>query len=251
LRAVRMSRGLRQSDVATRAGTSRSTVSRLECGRPEGVTIGTIRSISRAVGMPPLATMGWRGPEVDRLLDEAHSAMVEGLLEALTIRGWATVPEYSFSHFGERGSVDVLAWNEAARALLIVEVKTRVWDLQAMLASLDRKRRLVPELAAGTVGWRPLFIGVVLVLNDGSSSRAVVAKRAATFRAVLPDRQLVVRNWLDRPEGHLRGIWFLHNDRVESARLRMRPKRSRVRARRAGDRQETATTGQTASDSDE
>ena len=54
--------------------------------------------------------------------------------------------EYTFNHYGERGSVDVVAYHAGHRALLIVEVKTRLTDLQAFLASFGRKLRVVPAL---------------------------------------------------------------------------------------------------------
>jgi hypothetical protein len=179
--------------------------------------------------MPPLVSVGWRGPEVERLLDEAHSALVESVVAVLASGGWQTMPEFSFNHFGERGSVDVLAWHEGRRALLIVEVKTRLWDLQAMLSALDRKRRILPGLVRAAFGHAGR-VGVVLVLPEGSSSRAVVARREATFDAALPDRKIAVRNWLDRPDRDLRGIWFFHDSRAVTTRGE--PPTSRSAARR-------------------
>jgi transcriptional regulator with XRE-family HTH domain len=231
LRAVRLSRGLRQEDVAARIGFSRSAVSRLEGGRFDGVPVATLRAISRALSMPPILTLGWRGPEVDRLLDETHSAMVEAVAAELSALGWRVLPEHSFSEFGERGAVDILAWHGQFMALLVIETKARIWNLQETLAVLDRKRRLARVLASRDFGWQPVCVGTFLVMPERRANRALVERRAATFASALPARQLEVRAWLQRPDRDLRGIWFLHNSHVVHVLQRAPAKRRRARAR--------------------
>ena len=228
---VRVARNLRQVDVAAGAGVSRQTVSRLERGLLDGMTVGSLRAISRAMGMPSIVSLGWRSPEVDRLRDRLHAAMVEQVASVLVPLGWQIVPEHSFNHYGERGSTDILAWRAASGALLVVETKTRLWDIQEMLVTLDRKRRLLPGLAARELGWRARVVGVVLVLPEMSTHRHVVDRHAATFGAALPQRQLEVRSWLMGPLGDLRGIWFLpishHDDIGQRSRRRRASKRLR------------------------
>jgi hypothetical protein len=63
----------------------------------------------------------WRGGEIDRLLDEGHAAIVGWLVTVLTDLGWQTRTEVSYSEFGERGSIDILAWHAESRILLVVE----------------------------------------------------------------------------------------------------------------------------------
>ena len=50
--------------------------------------------------------------------------------------GWEVHPEATFNVFGERGSIDILAFHPRYGALLIVEVKSAVPDMQSMLADL-------------------------------------------------------------------------------------------------------------------
>jgi transcriptional regulator with XRE-family HTH domain len=219
-------------DVAGRAGVGCETVSRLERGELEGMTVATLRAISRALRMPPIVSLGWRHPEIDQLRDKRHAAMVEAVVAELQGKGWEAAPEHSFSHFGERGAVDTLGWHAESRTLLVVEVKTRIWDVQDTLSTLDRKRRLIPVLASGDRGWNAASVGVLLVLPEGSSHRHLVERHAATFRAVLPRRQLEVRHWLARPSGGLRGIWFLpisHHTGLGQGRVRVRLSRSPIR----------------------
>ena len=225
VQSLRLSRNLSQEDVADRAGVSRGTISRLERGIVDCMTVGVIRAISGAMSMPSIVTLGWRAPELERLRDRLHASMVEEVAATLGPVGWEVVPEYSFNHFGERGSADLLAWRAASQALLIVETKTRLWDLQAMLNSLDRKRRLLTEVCARDRGWQPRAVGVVLVMPDMSTHRHVVERHADTFRAALPQRQVEVRHWLAEPLGDLRGLWFLpiaHQDDIGQRSRRLR-----------------------------
>lgn len=224
--AVRLVKNLRQIDVAARAGVSPATIHRLEHGRLEGMTVGTLRAVSRAMELPAIVRLGLPGPEVDRLLDRTHAAMVERVGAELETFGWQVTPEYSFGHFGERGSVDVLAWHAAARTLLGVETKSRIYDLQDTLSTLDRKRRLLPRLVRDSFGWQPERIGVLLVMPETRSHRRLVERHAVTFRSAFPDRQIEVRHWLEQPSRDLRGLWFLNNLHEAKVMQRSRPKRS-------------------------
>nr|WP_169514743.1 helix-turn-helix transcriptional regulator [Actinomadura atramentaria] len=53
VRLAREHRALRQADVAARAGMSRSTLSRVETGRHQGVDVARLRVVADAIGMPP------------------------------------------------------------------------------------------------------------------------------------------------------------------------------------------------------
>lgn len=125
--------------------------------------------------------------------------MVESVITCIPVDAWEVVPEYTFSHYRESGSVDVLAWNRESRALLLVEVKTELDDLQNTLSVLDRKARLVPALVATERGWLADVVGVVLVAPDVTSFRESVAKHRATFAASFPRRTVEVKRWLAAP----------------------------------------------------
>ena len=211
IRRSRERRGLRQVDVAAAAGVSRQCVSRLECGHLDSFGVRTVRAIAAAVGVDlPFAARG-RGVQLDQLVDEEHSAMVDSVVATLTIAGWETMVEFSFNDFGDRGSVDVLAWHARRRALLVIEVKSRLANLQETCRALDTKARVVPRLASLARGWRPVVVGVVLVMQESSRERAAVARRAAIFASGFPARTVEIRVWLRDPHVPLRGLWFLRN----------------------------------------
>jgi transcriptional regulator with XRE-family HTH domain len=186
VRDVRVSRGRTQEELAVAAGVSRPTISRLERGLIDGLTVRSLRAISRGLRMSSIVSLGWRAPEVDRLKDRMHAALVEQVTSTLGGLGWEARPEYSFSQFGERGSVDILARHATTSATLVIEVKTRLWDIQNLLSTMDRKRRLVPGLAAHELGWPAGVTGLLLVLPEMSTHRHVVTRHCATFQACLP-----------------------------------------------------------------
>ena len=221
IRAVRIRRGLRQSDVADVAGVSQAIVSAVENGDLERTSLHLVRRVAGALGVSlPLAPR-WRGAELPKLLDERHALMVREVVRRLTAIGWQALPEHTFNQRGEQGSIDVLAWHPPTRALLSVEVKTKLADLQDLLSKMDRKRRLAPTLG-WELGWSPLVVGSVLGRFD------------PIFAAALPAPTTEVHRWLRQPDRDLRGIWFLLNfapgdaKRRPGGSMRVRPRRPAI-----------------------
>src|SRR4051812_12842431 len=108
---VRQRNRLRLVDLASRAGLSRSTASRVERGEWAGVTYGSIAAIAEALGVKLSVVASWQGAALDRVLDEGHARLVGLVAARLERRGWETHIEVSYSIFGERGSIDILAWH--------------------------------------------------------------------------------------------------------------------------------------------
>ena len=108
-RALRHRLGWRQADVAKRAGVSAGVVSLVECGRLERVSLAKLRSIAQALDADFVIQLRWRGGDLDRLLDEGHATMVGVVAKLLKSSGWLVRVEVSYSVYGERGSIDVLA----------------------------------------------------------------------------------------------------------------------------------------------
>jgi len=210
VRAERRRLGLRQADLAVMAHVSTSTVSRVENGLVSGLTVATVRAVAAVVGIQvPLAPRSLRGASIERQLDWRHAALVETVVSRLATSGWETVVEYSFNHFGDRGSVDVLGWRPEERALLVIEVKSDLRNLQEALHSLDIKCRVVPPLLRAERGWPASAVGVVMVMSDLRVERQRVERHSSIFEAALPSRTVDVKRWLERPVGAIRGLWFL------------------------------------------
>ena len=121
---------------------SATQVGRIERGESRRLPADTFDRVAQAAGASLDLALRWKGEALDRLLDEDHARLVELVVLKLKSLGWDVAVEVSFSRFGERGSIDVLAFHPARRALLVTEVKSVTPDMQAMLGGLDRKGRL-------------------------------------------------------------------------------------------------------------
>jgi hypothetical protein len=55
------------------------------------------------------------------------------------------------------------------------------------------------------------------VLPEQSALRRTIDRHAETMRALYPARGREVREWLRRPSGPLRCLWFLSNGRTTSS----------------------------------
>jgi hypothetical protein len=135
-----------------------------------------------------------------------------------------TAVEVSFNIRGERGAIDILAFHPATRALVVIEVKSVVPDIQAMLLILDRKVRLARAIARER-GWDAATVSVLLVLPDDRTARRRLAAVAATIGTVLPTGNVAIRRWLKAPENAIGGVWFVAD--VTRANTRHRVARGR------------------------
>jgi transcriptional regulator with XRE-family HTH domain len=207
--AVRRHLRLRQADVGHEAGVDQKIVSLLERGKFARVSVDRFRRVCAVLQIEPVLELRWRGGQGDRLIDRDHARIVEAVIADLRRLGWEITPEFTFNVYGERGSVDILAWHPGKRVLLLVEVKTRLTDLQRFLMSMSKKLRLAPGVVAEERGWNRVALGHLVVVLDSRANRATVASHEATFAATFPARTARVRAWLRSPVGDLAGVWFL------------------------------------------
>ena len=231
-RAIRLELNLRQVDVAARSGVSQQTVSDLECGRFGGLSLDTYCRIAEVLDAEVPLSPRWRGPKLDRILDRRHADLQNRVAELLARLGWVVRTEFSFNHYGDRGSVDVLAWRPADRALLLAEIKTEITSLEETLRVMDMKHRVVPPLARRQLAWDPISVASALVIPASSTHRAMLERHAAAVSASLPSGTWDVRHWLARPSGEMRGVWFLQNTSQGGAKSKLPPLR-RVRLKAA------------------
>jgi transcriptional regulator with XRE-family HTH domain len=219
VRMRRIRKGWRQQDLAEAAGVTRTDVSRVERGRIDRLAFWKVKAVAAPleIGVELLAKSC--GAELDRLVSSRHSAMAELVLRWLAGLMWAARPEVSFSVYGERGVVDIVAWNAERRVLLIIELKTEIVDVGELAATLDRKARLAHRIAATLgLGWKPEVTGVCLLVAGTMTNRRAVRAHGATFGALLPDDGRSVLRWLKDPSWPLRGLPFVSD--VRSGRVR-------------------------------
>lgn len=200
-RAVRLRRRWRQADVAARAGVSNSLVSLVERGHITSLSLATLRRVGAVLDVRLDVVARWRGGELDRLVNARHSGLHESVATFLAgLPDWQFAPEVSFSVFGERGVIDILAWHAPSRTLLVIELKTDIVDVQELVATLDRKRRLAVGIARER-GWRAALVGCwVIVTKDRTIQRRITTHRHM-LRAAFPHDGHAMRAWLRSPAG--------------------------------------------------
>ena len=232
LRAVRQRKRLRQVDVAGRAGTSQTMVARIERGAMANVPYGMLHRVALALDARLDVRVRWQGGDFDRLISARHAGMHEVMARWFAgLAGWSAKPEVSFSVYGERGVIDIAGWHVAARHLLIVELKTELVDLNELLATLDRKRRL-GSVVARDRGLQPAAVSTWVVLADSRTNRRAVASHAAVLRSKLPIDGRKMRAWLDHPTEGVDALSFLPSTHQMNGRRDLAPVR-RVTARPA------------------
>lgn len=219
-RALRQRRHWTQQQLARKAGVSRSVIWRIERGRADRVAVHTLVRVAAALEARIGVRLLWQGEGLDRLLDAGHARLVDRVLQILTSTEWKVATEVSFNIRGERGSIDILAFHPETGSLLVIEVKSVVPDLQAMLYGLDRKGRLASEIARER-GWDARTVTRLLVLSDERTARRRVDTHAATFETALPARTVEVRRWIRRPEGTRDGVMFVSDARQTGTRHRV------------------------------
>lgn len=173
-------------------------VSRIERGQIETVTVGSLHRIAGALNASLLVELRWHGEQLDRLMDAEHAKLQETVVGQVRRWEWLVEVEVSFNWYGDRGRCDAVAFPPPTGTLLMVEVKTRLGDVQDMLGRLDIKARLGPQIAR-QLGW-PVPVRVVpcLVIADGRTARRIVASHAELF-ARFTLRGRAARQWLAEP----------------------------------------------------
>jgi transcriptional regulator with XRE-family HTH domain len=228
LRAIRIHLGLRQADVAIKAGVAQQLVSRIERGDSGRMARQTVGRVLEAVGADVVTVVRWRGGQLDRLLDEGHAALVGLTADLLRRHGWQVLTEVTYAEWGERGSIDILAWHAATRRLLVVEIKTEIASAEELLRRHDEKVRLGPKLARDRFGVAPRSVSRLLVLGDRTSNRTRLARLEASVGATYPARSAAVKQWIadQSTTAALHGLLLLREpDRARHGVRRVRRER--------------------------
>ncbi len=174
----------------------------------------------------------WHGGDLDRLVNAGHATLSTAMTALLRPHDWLVVPEVSFSIWGERGSIDLLAWHGGRQTLAVFELKTELADPLALLAQVGRYGRLAPKLALER-GWKPRQAAVWVVVADSPTNRRRAARCAALLRAALPRDGRSLRAWIVDPADSAAGLAFLSDSRAETAIHQLLPRR-RVRSTTGG-----------------
>jgi transcriptional regulator with XRE-family HTH domain len=237
IRLIRQRRDWTQDELGERAGVSKSTISRLERGHPDELSVATIRRVAGAIDMRVDLIGRWRAGDLDRLLNWRHSALHEEVARWFgdDLPVWILAPEVSFSIYGERGVIDILAWHPGRRALLVIELKTDISDVNELAGTADRKRRLAAQVARER-GWDPVSVSLWVIVAPSRTSRRRIDDHRAMLRAAFPVDGRGIGSWLRDPAGSVAALSMWSHSRGVKPGTGLRPVR-RVQ-RRSGPRNE-------------
>jgi transcriptional regulator with XRE-family HTH domain len=216
VRALRRRLGWRQSDLATRARCSQGQVSLIERGHLERVSLAMLKRIIAALDATLVIEVRWRAGALDRLLDEDHATLSSRIARLLRSAGWQVEVEVTYSEWGERGSIDILAFHTESGNLLVIEIKTDLPSVQSTVRKLDEKARLAPKIARERFGWQARSTSRLLVMPNSRTLRRRVARHDGLLLGLLPARNVAVKRWVARPDGVLAGLLFVTDNAVAS-----------------------------------
>jgi transcriptional regulator with XRE-family HTH domain len=225
IRAVRRKRRWRQRDLAARVGVSAATISRLERGHLDTLSLGIVRHVAAELDVRVDLLARWRAGDLDRLINAGHSALHDSVAAWFkeAFPAWELAPEVSFNVYGERGVVDIVAWHPGRRALLIIELKTDIADVNELVGTFDRKRRLAREIVKER-GWVPTTVSGWVIVAPGRTNRARIAAHGAMLRAAFPFDGRSIRAWLASPTQAIAAlsVWSLARDAPSTSSRRIR-----------------------------
>lgn len=207
-RALRIKKGWRQHDLAKHARCPRDAVSKLENGRVADLQLSAVLRLAEALGATIDLVLRWHGGDLDRMVRARHSQLHESVARhLLALPGWEFAPEVSFSIYGERGVMDILAWHAPTRTVLVIELKTEIVDVNELMGSVDRKRRLARTVARER-GWNPTTVSCWVIVAEGTTNRRRVAAHRTTLRAAFPLGGQHINSWLGQPSHAVAALSF-------------------------------------------
>lgn len=200
VRTVRIRRGWRQDDLSAATHVSRAQIGRIEHGHLDSIQLGTLRNVCGALEIRIDLVPRFRGGDLDRMLSSRHALLAESVVRALRRDSpdWQVFPEVSFSIWGERGVIDLLAWHPGRRALLVIELKTELVDVGETLGTMDRKQRLAKHVAAER-GFDAATVSSWIIVAAGRTNERRLAAFRSTLRAAYPADARRTRAWLKDP----------------------------------------------------
>ena len=209
-------------------------MSRIERGHFATLSIASLRAVASELDIRVDVLGRWRAGDLDRLLNAGHSRLHESVARAFRdLPAWATAPEVSFSIFGERGVIDLFAWHPGRRALLVIELKTDIADVNELLGTAGRKRRLATQVAI-ELGWirpedPPPHVSLWVIVASSRTNRRRLAEHAAMVRSALPVDGRSMSGWLRDPRRAVAALSLWPGSHGGTGRPDRRPVR-RVRA---------------------
>ena len=199
IRDARVLAGWSQDQLAWRAGTNQTKVSRIERGAATSLQLDVVNALLGVLGFTAsLQVDGRHLADRIRQLEPVHARTTGFLATNFERRDFRTALEVQVGEPSPRGWIDLLAYRPADRALVVDETKGDLPDVGAFQRSLAFYERNARDVAH-RLGWHPTRVVVLGTLLDS----ATIADRLAANRELIGhafpspvDRFLA---WIDDP----------------------------------------------------
>jgi transcriptional regulator with XRE-family HTH domain len=226
LREARRARGLRQADVAERAGVTQSWISRMERGHGGTASLETWAAAAAAASVQ-LVTFLETIPGADRPRDYEHLKRQRLIVDLARQGGWTAIPEATLDRDRSRlfpRSVDVGLRRPATGERAIVEIWDYFDDVGAAIRSFERKIADAESAGPEQVG----AVGGLFVVRGTRRNRQLVSEFQSLFAARFPGSSAAWLRALTEPEAPMPAqpafIWTdVPGTRLIAARLRLDP----------------------------
>ena len=181
LKEARISCGMRQRDVAAKAGVSQPEIARLKHGGGAGTGLGTWAACGAAVGLQ-LAAFFEAAAGADLPRDIQHLRRQNLVIATAAPGGWHPEPEAALPHDGPRPrSIDVLLPRPARREAAVVEIWDLLLDGGGAMRGLEAKVHAVRNHLG-----RDWHVEGLLVVRGTQRNRRLIGELAALFAARYP-----------------------------------------------------------------
>jgi transcriptional regulator with XRE-family HTH domain len=197
--SIRSAMGIGQRTVAGRASVPQSAVSAVEAGEAGRLALDTSLRVLEALGVEVRLQLD--GPVVrgrSRRRDAVHAWTAGRVGERLRRVGWEVVDEAEVGSGRIRGYIDLLAHRPSDDAVVVIEVKTEIRDLGAIIRTLRWYAEVAPA-AARRLGWRSRRVVVALVVLDSKAVEDELHATAEAARGAFPADPLDLGEWLADP----------------------------------------------------
>ena len=197
IRTARLAKAWTVTELANRAGVSRSLVYMIEAGEPASTEAAA--RLATALGLRlefAVTDPRRRGPGRPMGADVVHSAMGEAEAAHLRPFGFGVGIDEPYQHFQFAGRADVIAWDAPRRALLHLENRTRFPDLQETAGLYNAKRAYLGTAIATRLGVRSWASEThVIVAVWSSEVLHAIRLRVESFRSLCPDPSTAFNSW--------------------------------------------------------
>ena len=181
LRDGRITAGLLQREVASRAGVSQPEIAKLEGGHGTDTGIDTWAACGAAVGLQ-LAAFFEATPGADLPRDIEHLKRQNLVIATAAAGGWRAEPEAALLGDGPRPrSIDVLLTRAARHEAAVVEIWDLLLDGGAAMRGLETK----VLATTGRLG-QDWHVEGLLLVRGTQRNRGLVGSLAALFAARYP-----------------------------------------------------------------